>query len=57
MTIPLTNPFSLSASMTQVLRWVAWWHSAKESPWDFSPEDFVYRLNSDFDFEGLSARI
>ncbi len=41
--------------MEDVLRWVAWWHSAAESPWDFTEADFAYKLNRDFDFDGLSA--
>lgn len=46
---------SVSDSINQLLCWVAWWHSSKESPWDFSEGDFAYKLNRDFDFEGLSA--
>ncbi len=46
---------AVSASVTEVLRWVYWWHSAVGSPWEVSADELVYELNRDYAVEGLRA--
>ena len=46
---------SVSASVTQVLRWAYWWNSTEESPDDITNEQVMIELNTDFSTKGLSA--
>ncbi len=46
---------SVSASLTQVLRWAYWWNSTEESPDDVTNEQVLVELNTDFSTKGLSA--
>ena len=46
---------SLSASLTQVLRWAYWWNSTEALPDDVTHEQVVMELNTDFSATGMSA--
>ena len=46
---------SVSASLSQVLRWVFWWHSTEATPADITSTHFNYELNSDFEVSSLGA--
>ena len=46
---------SVTASLSEVLRWVYWWHSTEAAPGDVTAEHLSYRLNSDFEASMLSA--
>ena len=46
---------SVSASLTQVLRWAYWWNSTDESPDDVTNEQVMIELNTDFSTKGLAA--
>ncbi|MBI5388210.1 MAG: DUF4055 domain-containing protein [Verrucomicrobia bacterium] len=46
---------SVSASLTQVLRWACWWNSTEALPDDVTNEQVVMELNTDFSTTGLSA--
>ncbi len=46
---------SVSASLTQALRWAYWWNSTEESPDDVTNEQVLVELNTDFSTKGLSA--
>jgi hypothetical protein len=47
-----------SRSLTDVLRWVAWWSSPENlaSPEDLPEESILLKLNEDFGTAGLSAQ-
>lgn len=48
---------SLSASLTDVLRWVYWWHSpAAAEPGDISEETICLKLNTDFETALLTGK-
>jgi len=47
---------SVSASLTQVLRWAHWWNSTETLPDDVTNEQVVIELNTDFSTKGLSAQ-
>ena len=52
----LTNiSLSLSASLTQVLRWVHWWHSQERLPDGIGPDCVLATLNTDFSITGMTA--
>ena len=46
---------SVFASLSDVLRWVYWWHSAEAVPGDVPAESVSYKVNSDFEASLLSA--
>jgi hypothetical protein len=46
---------SVSDSMDELLNWVYWWHSTEASPDDVTPEHAIFKLNSDFEANLLSA--
>jgi hypothetical protein len=46
---------SVSASLTQVLRWVYWWNSTENYPDDVGPDTVLTTLNTDFSITGMSA--
>jgi len=48
--------FSVSESLTQVLRWVYWWNSTEELPDDVSGEQVMMQLNTDFSTKGLASQ-
>jgi hypothetical protein len=48
--------FSVSESLTQVLRWVYWWNSTEELPDDVSDTQALMQLNSDFSTKGLASQ-
>lgn len=53
--ILMTLALSVSDSVSQVLRWVYWWHSTEASPKDITDETVVLRINTDFTAKGLSS--
>jgi hypothetical protein len=46
---------SVSASLTQVLRWAYWWNSTEDTPDNVTTEQVLLELNTDFSTKGLSA--
>ena len=46
---------SVTASMSDALRWVYWWHSTEATPEDITPAHLSYELNSDFEASMMSA--
>ena len=48
--------FSVSESLTQVLRWVYWWNSTEELPDDVSDSQVLMQLNTDFSTKGLASQ-
>jgi hypothetical protein len=48
--------FSVSESLTQVLRWVYWWNSTEELPDDVSDSQALIQLNTDFSTKGLASQ-
>jgi hypothetical protein len=50
-----TVSLSVSASLTQVLRWVYWWNSTEVFPDDIGPDLVLATLNTDFSITGMSA--
>jgi hypothetical protein len=50
-----TVSLSVSASLTQVLRWVYWWNSTETYPDDIGPDSVLATLNTDFSITGMSA--
>lgn len=49
-----TVSLSVSASLTQVLRWVYWWNSTEPIPDAIGPELVLATLNTDFNITGMS---
>ena len=49
-----TVSLSVSASLTQVLRWVYWWNSTEPIPDAIGPELVLASLNTDFSITGMS---
>ncbi len=47
---------SLSASLTQVLRWAYWWNSTEDSPEDITNEQVLLELNTDFSTKGMAPQ-
>ncbi len=50
-----TVSLSVSASLTQVLRWVYWWNSTEPIPDAIGPDLVLASLNTDFSVTGMSA--
>jgi len=50
-----TISLSVSASLTQVLRWVYWWNSTESIPDAIGPELVLASLNTDFSITGMSS--
>ena len=50
-----TVSLSVSASLTQVLRWVYWWNSTEAIPDAIGPDLVLVTLNNDFSITGMSA--
>ena len=48
--------FSVSESLTQVMRWVYWWNSTEELPDDVSDTQVLMQLNTDFSTKGLASQ-
>ena len=46
---------SISDSLTQVLRWIHWWHSTEDKPDLVSTEDVLVSLNTDFSLQGMDS--
>jgi hypothetical protein len=46
---------SLSASLTQVLRWVYWWNSTEETPEGLAENVVTVALNTDFSTSGMDS--
>ncbi len=46
---------SVTASMSELLRWVYWWHSTEAAPGDVTAEHVSYQLNTDFEAAMMSA--
>jgi hypothetical protein len=51
-----TVSLSVSASLTQVLRWVYWWNSTEDLPDHVTNESVVMELNTDFAMTGMTAQ-
>jgi hypothetical protein len=51
-----TVSLSVSASLTQVLRWVYWWSSTEVYPDDIGPDSVLATLNTDFSITGMSSQ-
>jgi hypothetical protein len=51
-----TVSLSVSASLTQVLRWVYWWNSTEVYPDDIGPDSVLVTLNTDFSITGMSSQ-
>jgi membrane-associated HD superfamily phosphohydrolase len=49
-----TVSLSVSASLTQVLRWVYWWNSTELIPDAIGPDLVLASLNTDFSITGMS---
>jgi hypothetical protein len=49
-----TVSLSVSASLTQVLRWVYWWNSTEPIPDAIGPDLVLASLNADFSITGMS---
>ncbi len=49
-----TVSLSVSASLTQVLRWVYWWNSTEPIPDAIGPDLVLASLNTDFSVTGMS---
>jgi Domain of unknown function (DUF4055) len=49
-----TVSLSVSASLTQVLRWVYWWNSTEPIPDAIGPDLVLATLNTDFSITGMS---
>jgi hypothetical protein len=49
-----TVSLSVSASLTQVLRWVYWWNSTEQIPDAIGPDLVLASLNTDFSINGMS---
>jgi len=49
-----TISLSVSASLTQVLRWVYWWNSTEPIPDAIGPDLVLASLNTDFSITGMS---
>jgi len=49
-----TVSLSVSASLTQVLRWVYWWNSTEPIPDAIGPDRVLASLNTDFSITGMS---
>jgi hypothetical protein len=49
-----TASLSISASLTQVLRWVYWWNSTEPIPDAIGPDLVLASLNTDFSITGMS---
>jgi hypothetical protein len=49
-----TVSLSVSASLTQVLRWVYWWNSTESIPDAIGPDLVLASLNNDFSITGMS---
>jgi hypothetical protein len=47
---------SLTHSLSQVLRWTCWWHSAHDLPDHITSDEVSLTLNNDFSTKGLSAQ-
>jgi Domain of unknown function (DUF4055) len=47
---------SVSASLTQILRWAYWWNSTEDTPDNVTTEQVLLELNTDFSTKGLSAQ-
>lgn len=45
---------NLSESLTQVLRWVYWWHGSEAMPDDVSSDRCSVQLNTDFSVKGMT---
>ena len=50
-----TVSLSVSASLTQVLRWVYWWNSTEPIPDAIGPDLVLASLNTDFSITGMSS--
>ena len=50
-----TVSLSVSASLTQVLRWVYWWNSTESIPDAIGPDLVLVSLNTDFSITGMSS--
>ena len=51
-----TISLSVSASLTQVVRWVYWWNSTEPIPDAIGPNFVLVNLNTDFSVTGMSAQ-
>ena len=51
-----TVSLSISASLTQVLRWVYWWNSTEPIPDAIGPDLVLASLNTDFSVTGMAAQ-
>jgi hypothetical protein len=47
---------SLSASLTDVMRWVYWWHTVIPDPSDVDEETVCVKLNTDFETAHLNGQ-
>ncbi|HWI57355.1 MAG TPA: DUF4055 domain-containing protein, partial [Bacillota bacterium] len=47
---------SVSASLTQVLRWAYWWNSTEDLPDHVTQDQVALELNTDYSTKGLSAK-
>ena len=48
--------FSVSESLTQVLRWIYWWNSTEALPDDVTDSQVLMTLNTDFSTKGLASQ-
>jgi hypothetical protein len=48
--------FSVSESLTQVLRWVYWWNSTELLPDEVGEEQVLMQLNTDYSMKGLASQ-
>ena len=47
--------FSISESLSQVLRWVYWWNSTESMPGDIGDKTVLVSLNADFTLNGMAS--
>jgi hypothetical protein len=47
---------SVSQSLTEILRWIYWWHSGEENPDDIGDDKVLVELNTDFSTTGMDPQ-
>ena len=47
---------SLSQSLTEILRWIYWWHSTEGNPDDIGDDKVLVELNTDFSTTGMDPQ-
>jgi hypothetical protein len=47
---------SVAQSLTEILRWIYWWHSTEENPDDIGDDKVLVELNTDFSTTGMDPQ-